>query len=195
MLEVDLKSGEKFSQAKILLLVVLPLLILVVGGRMAWMRAIRHAGRSWAAVIVKGALFLTTLALVAPILLAFAMAWKNTNKALREWFKAAPTDEWARRLLPDRFLTWLANSVSDNQWQLAAFYPLAAMVVILVVFSPAVRGFLQSRMARRAAVVSLTENARDVYKRAADAKITRATGELCSTAYVSVRDRIAARGR
>ena len=195
VLEVDLKSGENFSQGKILFLVVLPLLILLVGGYMAWTRAIRHAGRSWAAVIVKATLHLTALTLLAPILVAFAVAWNSTNQTLREWFKAAPTAEWARWLLPDRFLTWLARSVSDNQWQLATIYPLAAMVVILVVVIPIVRGFLQSRMARRVAVVSMTESARELYDQAANARITKATGEFCSTAYTNVRDRIAPKGR
>jgi len=45
--------------------------------------------------------------------------------------------------------------VSDNQWQLVTFYPLAAMTVILVVGIPIVRGFMQARMARRTAVVSV----------------------------------------
>jgi hypothetical protein len=192
VLEVDLKSHEEeFSQAKIIFLVVLPMLILLVGGYMAWTRAIRHVGRSWAAVIVKSALYLGALAVLTPIVVAFAAAWKETNETLREWFKAAPAVEWAQRLLPDRFLTWLANSVSDNQWQLATIYPLAAMAVILVLVIPLVRGFLQARMARRVGGVSMTESARELYGQAANADVTRAAAEMCSAAYTSVRDRLA----
>ena len=194
VLEVDLRTGEEFNQTKVIFLVVLPLLILVVGGYMAWVRALRQASRSWLAALVKGALYLTALALLAPIVVAFAAAWKETNETLREWFKAAPADEWAQRLLPDRFLTWLANSVSDNQWQLATIYPLAAMAVIVVVVIPVLRGFLQSRMARRVAVVSVSESARVLYDQAANAPIAKTAGKLCSTAYTSVRDRIAAKG-
>ena len=105
--------------------------------------------------------------------------------------RAAAADP-VRRRLPDRFLVWLANSVSDNQWQLVTIDPLAAMAVVVVVI-PVVRGFLQSRTARRVAVVSMKESARELCAKAANARITKAAGELCSTAYRSVRDCIAAK--
>ncbi len=188
VLEVDLKTGEEFSQTKVIFLVVIPLLILVIGGYLAWVRALSHAGRSWPAAIAKGALYLTTLALAAPIVVAFVAAWKHTNETLRLWFQAAPDNEWARLLLPDRFLAWLAGSVSANQWLIVTFYPLAAMVVLLVVVIPAMRGFLQSRMARRVAVVSVTESARELTAKAASAG--KAAGKRCATAYSSMRDRL-----
>ena len=186
VLEVDLRSTQQdISQAKVIFLVVLPLLILVIGGYMTWIRALRHSGRSWPAALAKGALYFATLALAAPIVVAFWAAWKQTNQTLRAWFQAAPGNEWARLLLPDRFLAWLADSVSDNQWRLVTFYPLAAMVVLLVVVIPLVRGFLQSRMARHTAVVSVTETAREL-----TANAGKAAGAMCATAYSSMRDRL-----
>jgi hypothetical protein len=156
---------------------------------MAWVRALSHSARSWLAALARAALYLTTLVLAVPIVVAFGAAWTLTNQTLRLWFQAAPDSEWARLLLPDGFLVWLAESVSDNQWRLMTFYPLAAMVVLLVIVIPLARGFLQSRIARRTAVLSVKETARELTVKAAVAG--KASGEMCSTAYSSVRDRLA----
>ena len=53
------------------------------------------------------------------------------------------------------------------------------MAVVLVVVIPVVRVILQSRTARRVAVVSMKESARELCAKAANAKITKAAGELC----------------
>jgi hypothetical protein len=116
-----------------------------------------------------------------------AAAWKETNRTLREWFQAAPGNEWARLLLPDRILDWLAMSASDDRWLLVTLYPLAAMVVTFLVVIPMVRGLLQSRVARRAAVVSVTERAREAYTRTATT--TKRAGEVWSTGYSTLRER------
>jgi hypothetical protein len=78
-------------------------------------------------------------------------------------------------------------SASDDRWLLVTLYPLAAMVVTFLVVIPMVRGLLQSRVARRAAVVSVTERAREAYTRTATT--TKRAGEVWSTGYSTLRER------
>jgi patatin-related protein len=163
VLDVDLKQDGKLNRVRVVSLVVIPVVILVVGGYLAWLKARRHQGRSWSGAVLKATLYLMSAGVLALIALAFGAAWTATNDKLRFWIQAAANDARVRWLLPDSLLDWLAATVRGGEGALVTLYPLILLVVILVVAVPALRGFIQSRMAKRTAVISVTEAAQGLY--------------------------------
>jgi patatin-related protein len=170
VLNVDLQSGN--STLRMIGLVVLPLLILVVGGYAAWMWAMRHFGRSWLARGTTMLLTLVTLLTVTPVIVAFVIAWRTLNAQLKEWMIRLPHQDLVRQWVPAGLLDWLVAHVTINEGWLTV-YPLATLAVLFILVVPMLRGFVQSRMARRAARVSVIESAR----------------ELAGSAYASIRGR------
>jgi len=95
-LGVDVSTGDGTDRSRMIFLVVLPLIILVAGGYMAWLHVMRHTGRAWSAVLTRGALAVVSAAALFPAGLALVAAWGATNDTLRGWFAAAPKNSVAQ---------------------------------------------------------------------------------------------------
>lgn len=141
-LRVNLKEGDHFDNTKVVLLVVLPLVILIPGMYLAAQWVFRHTGRSWFAFLAKTAVAGAAFASVLLLGLAFGAAWENTNAQLVDWIRTAVNHP--------RITAWNGGApLQVPRW--LALYPLVALVVVFVFGIPALRGFVQARVARRSA--------------------------------------------
>jgi patatin-related protein len=180
ILGTDLKIKDDVSEMRVLLLVILPLLILVGCGYMAWSYAMRHFGRSWWVAFFKAALFVLGVVSLSPIAVAFGAAWKATNDQLRTWLQAAPSYPWLRPFVPDSWLQALADRSGSPLTHAFTNYSLVFLVLIFLIVVPALRGAIQSRAARRTAGFVYDDNIRPVLRK---------YGEVAKTAGRRLPDR------
>jgi patatin-related protein len=140
-----LTSDSAVNVTNLVLFVIAPLMVLLPGMQLAWARAYRDAKRSAIAQAALVTLAFLGVCLALIVAGAFAVAWSATNAQLALWIARLGLAEYPG-------MAWLQT------------YALAALVIVLLLVIPAVRGFVQARVTRVAARPSSDQSRRSLVR-------------------------------